>query len=136
MIRHWNVESGDLVTSGQDIFLYGRASTGAGIYHRLRMYFGEYFLDITDGVGWFQSVLGKKSQEVAEQAIKRAIITAPGVVALTSFQFTSDRLTRTITIDARVLDVNNETVRVILSGDVLSNSTDSPNVNSLSLRVE
>lgn len=120
MIRNFDKKNGDLVTGGQSMFLYGRESTSSGIYHRLRMFFGEWYIDITDGVPWFQSVLGKKPQGVAEQAIKQAIITAPDVVAITSFSFDSDRLTRTITIDVSVIDVNNERFRVLLSGDILA----------------
>lgn len=130
MIRNFDRATGDIVTSGEQ-FLRGRASTGAGIYHQLRMFFGEYFLDITDGLPWFQAVLGKNPQGVAEQAIKQAIITSPGVIALTSFSFNSDRDTRSITVDASVIDVNNELIRVLLEGNIVGENGD-----QLSLTVE
>jgi len=119
MIRNWDKDTGDLVTSGSNQFLYEKESTGAGIYHRLRMFFGEFFLDITDGCPYFQSILGKSPQDVAEAALKQRIITAPGVVAITSFAFDIDRLTRRINVDCTVIDVNNQAVRVLFDEDVI-----------------
>ena len=119
MIRHWDRSTGDIVTSGSRQFLSGKESTAAGIYHRLRMFFGEWFLDITDGTPLFQSILGKADQQTAEAAIKQRIITAPDVVAITSFAFNSDRNSRRITVDCTVLDVNNEAVRILFDEDVI-----------------
>lgn len=118
MIRKWDRDAGDLATR-PDHFLDGRESTAAGVYHRLRMFFAEWFLDITDGTPWIQSVLGKRPQDVAEAAIKERIITAPDVVAITAFSFDMDNTTRRITVDATIVDVNNEAVRILLDEDIL-----------------
>lgn len=118
-IRQWDRESGDLVTSGSGQFLGGQDATAAGIYHRLRMFFGEHFLDITDGTPWFQSILGKAPQDVAEAALKQRIASAPGVVALTTFSFDIDPGTRRITVGATVLDVNNAAVQILFDEEVI-----------------
>lgn len=118
MIRNFDAETGDLVTSGAQ-FLNGREATASAIRARLKMFFGEYFLDIADGTPWFQSILGKAPQEIAEAALKQRIATTPGVVKVTQFSFNSDAQARRIDIDASVLDVNNEIVKIILSEDVL-----------------
>ena len=119
MIRNWDKDTGDLVTSGSAQFLTGRDDTAAGIYHRLRMFFGEYFLDITDGCPWFSAILGKAPQDVAEAALKQRILTAPGVVSITSFAFDIQRLTRQITVDCTVIDVNNQAVRLLFEEEII-----------------
>ncbi len=118
MIRKFDTDTGDLATSGEQ-FLEEQASTGAGIRHRLLMFFGEYFLDITDGSPWFQAILGKSPQGQAELALKQRIITAPDVVALKEFNFDSDRSSRKITVTATVLDVNSESISFVLDEDVI-----------------
>lgn len=117
IIRRWDPSTGDIATRGTQ-FLSGKNAVGAAIYHRLRMFFGEYFLDISDGTPWFQSILGKKPQDTAEAVIKERIVTAPGVYALTSFSFDMDRETRKITIRASVLTDENAEAEIIVEGNI------------------
>lgn len=119
MIREWNRDTGDLMTRGE-LFLTGKEATAAGIYHRLRLFFGEYWLDVTEGTAWFQSILGKAPQDLAELTLKQRILTAPGVVSITSFSFQADARERRITVDCTVLDANNEVVKVLFEEDPLS----------------
>jgi len=116
MIRRF--VNGDIATSGQQ-FITGPDATAQGIYHRLRTFLGEYFLDISDGTPWFDSVLGKAPQDIAEINLKQRILTAPGVVALTDFQFESDRRSRNVRISATVIDVNNQAVQVLMNEDIV-----------------
>lgn len=116
MIRSF--EDSDIVTSGMQ-FKRGPAATTQGIYHRLRLFAGEYFLDVADGTPWFQSILGKAPQDIAEIALKRRIVSAPGVVALTEFRLGSDRTQRRLSVQAGVLDVNNAAVQVALDEEII-----------------
>lgn len=118
MIRHWDRDSGDLLTSGEP-FLAGKEATAAGIYHRLRLFFGEYWLDVTEGTAWFQNVLGKAPQDLAEITLKQRILSAPGVVSITSFSFATDAVTRRITVDCSVLDVNHESIRILFHEELI-----------------
>lgn len=118
MIRNFDRTTGDLADQSTP-FLEGRESIGAGIYHRLRMFFGEFFLDITDGTPWFQAVLGKKAQDTAEFAIKQRIATAPGVLQITRFTFDLDRETRRIRVDCTVLTTENELLDVLFNERVI-----------------
>lgn len=115
MIRAF--ENGDIVTSGNQ-FKTGKTATAQGIKHRLRMFLGEYFLDATDGTPWFQSILGKTPDGVAEISIKQRIITAPDVVAITSFEFNRNAQERSIEINAQLVDVNNEQVQLLFQESV------------------
>lgn len=115
MIR--NFEGGDIATSGVQ-FLEGPEATAQGIYHRLRMFLGEYFLDVSDGTAWFQSILGKAPQDTAEAALKQRIISAPRVVAITEFALDSDARQRRLSVRATVLDVDSEAVQVLLDEEI------------------
>lgn len=112
MIRNIDPATGDLAEQSTP-FLYSQAFVGASIRHRLMMFFGEFFLDISDGTPWFQSVLGKTPQDTAEFAIKQRIVTAPGVVQITRLNFDFDRDSRRIRVDCAVLSVYNEVISVL-----------------------
>jgi hypothetical protein len=116
MIRAWG--DGDIKTSGVQ-FVDGQAETAAELRYRLRLFLGERFLDVRDGTPWFQQVLGKVPQDVAEVAIKRRILRSGRVLGLRDFRFTTDRDQRRITIDAQVLDRDSEVVRLQLDEDLI-----------------
>lgn len=118
MIREWDRDTGDLVTRNQP-FYRGRESVGAGIYHRIRMFLGEFFLDLTDGTPIFQAVLGKRAQDTAEFALKQRIVTAPGVLQITRFAFDLDRDTRRIRVDCTVLTTENELLDILFNERVI-----------------
>ncbi|EMI7390952.1 TPA: hypothetical protein ACT1UU_003550 [Klebsiella oxytoca] len=105
MIR--NFCGGDIVTSG-DHFVTGKEETRQACISRLRLFLGEYFLDATDGTPWFQSILGKASRDIAEANIKQRILGTRGVIAINSFEMTSDTKERKISVVASLTDINNE----------------------------
>lgn len=105
MIR--NFSDGDIVTSG-DHFVTGKEETRQACISRLRLFLGEYFLDATDGTPWFQAILGKASRDIAEANIKQRILGTRGVIAINSFEMTSDTRRRKFTVVATLTDINNE----------------------------
>ena len=105
MIR--NVVDGDIKTSGVQ-FVEGTEEVAQGIRARLLMFLGESFADISKGTPWFQAILGKTPQDIAEVNVKRRIFTAPGVLQLRSFGFNADPGRRTIDITARVISVQGD----------------------------
>ncbi|EPK7771295.1 hypothetical protein [Klebsiella oxytoca] len=105
MIR--NFSDGDIVTSG-DHFVTGKEETRQACISRLRLFLGEYFLDATDGTPWFQSILGKASRDIAEANIKQRLLGTRGVIAINSFEMTSDTKERKISVVATLTDINNE----------------------------
>lgn len=117
-MRIRSFEDGDIRTSGRQ-FASGRDAVARGIYHRLRLFLGEYFLDVSDGTAWFQSVLGKVPQDVAEITLKERIVSAPGVARILDFQFTPDLTQRRITVSARILTTDGETADVLLDEDLI-----------------
>lgn len=105
MIR--NFSDGDIVTFG-DHFVTGKEETRQACISRLRLFLGEYFLDATDGTPWFQSILGKASRDIAEANIKQRLLGTRGVIAINSFEMTSDTRERKISVVATLTDINNE----------------------------
>lgn len=105
MIR--NFSDGDIVPSG-DHFVTGKEETRQACISRLRLFLGEYFLDATDGTPWFQSILGKASRDIAEANIKQRLLGTRGVIAINSFEMTSDTKKRKISVVATLTDINNE----------------------------
>lgn len=69
----------------------------------LQHFRGEWFLDESFGVPWFQSVLRKNPEGVVVEAVlKQAILSVDGVVALTRFEATWDRPRRALSVRFQV----------------------------------
>lgn len=59
------------------------------LFIRLNFFQGEWFLDTTQGIPYFQSILGQKTPlGIVEQIFRQAITTCPGVASLASFSLT------------------------------------------------
>lgn len=69
----------------------------------------EWFLDQTEGIPYYQSILGKnRSKESIDTIFKTAILDTPDVVSLLSFQSSIDNLTRIYTMSFKVQSNNAE----------------------------
>lgn len=56
------------------------------LYTRFRFFQGEWFLDGSVGVPWYQSILGQKqSVSVVSQILRNVVATCPGVASVDSF---------------------------------------------------
>lgn len=115
MIR--NLTGGDIVTHG-DQFVTEKDETRQAILCRLRLFLGEYFLNVTEGTDWFGSVLGKTTDDIAAIEVQRRILSTPGVVGITKFELVRDARERQITVYASVVDINNEQIDFAYSEDV------------------
>jgi len=111
-------EDGDIVTSGRQ-FSRGKDAVAQGVYHRLRMFYGEYFLNVADGTPWFQAVLGKSPEGLAEVLIKERIISAPKVIGISEFRFEPDAAERRIGVQASIVTSDNEVAPVLLAEEIV-----------------
>ena len=116
MIR--NIIGGDIVTSGQH-FVTGKNETSLSVSTRLKMFYGEYFLDVYDGTPWFQEILGKTPQDIAEINVKHRILTAPGVVTITRFNLSLEAVQRNMIVDVDIIDVNSESLNIVLNEEII-----------------
>lgn len=89
-------DEGDLVLENGDLVLStGQEAIKQNILQRLRAYKGEWFLNIEDGVPYFQDILKKNpNPRAVDGAFKVAILGTPGVTELTSFDLKYDTVTR------------------------------------------
>lgn len=96
-------KDGDIITRG-NVFIHGRESVAQTIVTRLKLFLGEYHLDIRDGTPWFQSILGKNNNINAVEAIlRRRIRQTKEVVAILSFNMDYNLDSRSLNISGSVL---------------------------------
>lgn len=87
MIR--NQVNGEIVTSGEQ-FVRDQYAISKGVIRRIKMFYGEYFLNRQDGTRMLNRILGKASDVEREQELRRRILTADGVLAITQMNITQD----------------------------------------------
>ena len=110
---------GDLAITNNSLSLTsGKQSIEQHLTTRLKLFFGEWFLDTTLGVPWFQDILKKQASfTVVSEVLKNYILDTPGILNLLSFNFEYTATTREITlsfsavstegvIDFSLLDLN------------------------------
>jgi hypothetical protein len=84
------VVNGDLVLTS-DADASGTDPVQQNILQRLGMCLGEWFLDNTQGVPWFQQILVKNPNQASIDAIVRnTILGTPGVTQLLSYSLVPD----------------------------------------------
>lgn len=92
--------------NGDDSWLVNSPEAVAqAVKTRFMLWYGQWFLDVTEGTPWIQSVLGKQSPDVYSLAIRQRILETQGVNAIQAFDTTlntsSRRVIFTATIDTR-----------------------------------
>lgn len=92
---------GDLALENGDLVLLENADAAQQLLRqRLRMFFGEWFLDTGKGVPYFQEILKKQPNAIAVDSIlKTTILETPGVIQLLRFNFDYDAATRSLSLD-------------------------------------
>ncbi len=107
-------ESGDIVTSGEQ-FITGADEIAQTVKTRLRLFLGEYFRDINEGVPWWESILGKDGTLSSKESIlKIKISQTPGVIRLVSFTTDFNITTREYSVIAGILTAFGE-IEVVAS---------------------
>lgn len=104
-------ENGDIVTSGE-VWAFDRVAVAQTVSTRLRLFLGEYFRNITEGVAWFEQsngtdgILGKGMTLVQiESILRNRIARTEGVLKLLSFNLTFDIATRQMSIATSILTI-------------------------------
>ena len=97
-------ENGDIVTSGI-IWNEGQYTIAQTIKTRLKLFLGEYFRDISEGVPWFEKPDGSYgilqkgySLEQVEALLRSTISQTDGVLTILSFSSEFDENQRRLTI--------------------------------------
>ena len=101
-------EDGDIdVTSNDLSFVTGSDEVKQLLRQRLRMFLGEWFLDTTKGIPYFQSILKKNPNPVSiDSAFKNEILETPGILELFEFELNVDASLRKLTLDFRAVSTD------------------------------
>lgn len=90
--------------SGQNNFLVNTpAAVGQLVYDRLRLKTSEWFLDLTDGTPWSTQILGVRTAATRDAAIKRRILSTPGVSSIVDYS--SSLVDRKFTVTAVIATI-------------------------------
>lgn len=102
-------EKGDIVTSGV-IFTQDRESVAQTIQTRLKLFTGEYFRNIMEGVPWFEKEDGtegilQKGYTLAqvESILRNRIANTEGVLSILEFHTELDQSKRKLSVKAVVM---------------------------------
>lgn len=89
---------GDLLFEGGDLVINeGIDAVSQFVSQRLKMVAGEWFLDTSAGVPYFDGVLDKNpSPQFLDSVFKKAILDTPGIDELMEFSLTLDTVTRSM----------------------------------------
>lgn len=95
---------GDLLVTNNSLTLTeGAEAVKQHLQSRLRTFLGEWFLDTSIGVPWYQEVLVKQpSFQVVQSVLKSIIVDTPGILELTLFEFDYDD-SRELTLEIEAL---------------------------------
>lgn len=98
--------SGDYTfgNSQQDFYRDEPDAVGQLVGTTLRLWLGEFYWDLTQGVPYMQGVLGKHSKELADATIQAAVLDVEGVSGITdgSYQSTLDPVTRAMDVSFQI----------------------------------
>lgn len=88
---------------GDDTWLINSPETVAqAIKTRFLLWYGQWFLDTTEGTPWIQSVLGKQKPETYNLAIRQRILETQGVNSIKSFDTTLNTSSRRVVFTATI----------------------------------
>ena len=116
-VRKLDANGDVLAGRGLASFNYGSLATAQRVRCDLLVILGEYFLDASDGVPWYQdgtdvkAILGRMPAHpgYAEAVLKARILASNGVASITTFDLQRDRATRAVTISASGKTVDGDT---------------------------
>lgn len=90
-------------------------AVGQSVLTRLKLWIGEWFADTSDGTGWNQSVLGKRSKSLYELTLRQRVLSTFGVVSIENFQSNLDTKKRHLTVSMTINTIYGSTA---INGDL------------------
>ena len=95
-------------TSANDFHVNTPEVVAQAIRTRLDLWMGEWFADTSDGTGWNQSILGKRTQNLYELTLRQRVLETPGVLQIDEFQSSLQPNSRRLTVSMVVTTVYGE----------------------------
>ncbi|WP_038367829.1 hypothetical protein [Bosea sp. UNC402CLCol] len=88
----------------QDFWIDQPEAVAQSVQTRLGLWQGEWFLDQTEGMTWKTEVLGVRTANTRDPAIRRRVLGTTGVKAITSYSSNLNRDNRAFSVDTLTLD--------------------------------
>lgn len=102
-----------LLTSGDLSTVILDAAIRQNLLQRLQLFLGEWFLDTTSGVPYYQTILVKNPNlDVVQATLKDVILSTNGIESLNSFKFEYDNSLRTLTVAFEAKSTNGTVINV------------------------
>ena len=107
---------GDMhLTDGDSTIVEGDAATAQELRSRVLLFRGSYFLDLREGLPWFQEILTKGSVPGrVRELFREALLTHPAIVDVPMLRLAIERATRAASL---VFEARTTTGTVIRSED-------------------
>ena len=90
------------IGTGADFLVNSPEAVAQAISTRLKLWQGEWFIDVTDGTPWNQEILGKRNGRNPDAAIRQRILGTQGVTSIESYSSQFDGDTRGLFVTATV----------------------------------
>lgn len=107
-VRKLDEATGDIVTRGE-IWAYDQYAVKEAIQCRLKLFIGEYFRDVGEGVPWFEQTDGSQgilnkgfNMAQVESILKQRILDTDGVLKILKFSAQYSIETRRYTVQTTV----------------------------------
>lgn len=102
-----SINSGDLVIVSKDAAIRQR------LLQNLRLFSGEWFLDTSKGVPYYQIILVKNPNlDLVEATLKNTVLSTEGIVEMTRFEFDYDNGLRHLSVTIECKSTSGETLKL------------------------
>jgi len=100
-----SVSSHDLETTSFELHVVeGIDATAQRIKIRLKLFLGEWFLDLLAGIPYYQDILIKSPDiNKVNALIREAILTTPNVLSIEEYEYALNNTTRTFSVNFKCL---------------------------------
>jgi hypothetical protein len=97
-------ENGDMVFGNSllDFYINSPEAVAQSVETRLKLWLGEWFVDVSEGTEYRENVLGVGKSKSADLTIRRRILETDGVLEIISFDSNIDEDSRGLTIRASI----------------------------------
>ena len=86
----------------RDYHISTRFGVGQVVSTRLRLWLGQWYLNVADGTPYPTKVLGKYTDQTRDAVVQARIYGAPGVTAIRGYNSQLDRQSRDFTVHASI----------------------------------
>jgi len=110
--------NGDMVFGNGllDFYIDSPEAVGQSVETRLKLWLGEWFLNVEDGTPYQTNVLGKNKAKSAQIAIRERIFKTAGVTEIVSFDYDINADTRKLSVRATINTIYGQTTVEVNNG--------------------